>query len=300
MHTFLLTTAIALPSFILGSSAALILTSISTRPLEVTADAPPRSEHANGKLTPVRAIPTPEAVVPVDEPMRPQPATPVGVEAVSDAPNNISIYTPPADFIYMGATMSNLSAADIPAWINYDVNNDNEQSGEDETSWNSSLYAFYNNKFGQTYQYAPIEVHAHWWGDPATSPDHDSIVNYIDNRDALTVNFVVSANRVTNMMPLSWMATTTGYRNPWAWKMEIDPRLDDDVYKTVAALMFVVEQRNARLQNEPIRLHKEFYPTGCSEIDVAYLRSWVNKFVTGEYDIATGQPAVIPDPSPSS
>lgn len=296
VHNVLLTTAIALPSFIIGSTAALVITSIASKPVEITAEAPPRSEHSDGSLTVVRPTPTPEVVVPVDEPVRPQPATPVGVEAVPDAPNNISIYTPPADFVYMGATMLNLNATDIPGWINYDVNNDNEQSGEDEVSWNSSLYAFYNNKFGQTYQYDPIEVHAHWWGDPATSPDHDSIVNYIDNKDALTVNFVVSANRVTNMMPLSWMATTTGYRNPWAWKMEIDPRLDDDVYKTVAALMFVVEQKNARLQNEPIRLHKEFYPTGCSEIDVAYLRSWVDKFVSGEYDIATGQPAVVPSP----
>ena len=94
------------------------------------------------------------------------------------------------------------------------------------------------------------------------------------------------------------MATTTGYRNPWAWKMEIDPRLSDEIYKTVGALMYVVELKNGQLQNEPIRLHKEFYPTGCSEIDVAYLRSWVNKFATGEYDINTGQPAVVPAPTP--
>ena len=296
VHTVLLTTAIALPSFILGSAGALVVASLVNAPAQTTAEAPPSSEHADGLLTPLRVTPTPEPVAPVDEPVRPQPPTPPGVESAPDAPNNISIYNPPADFVYMGSTMLNLSPADIPSWISYDVNNDNEQSGEDEVSWNSSLYAFYNNKFGQTYQYDPIEVHAHWWGDPATSPDHDSIVNYIDNKDALTVNFVVSANRVTNMMPLSWMATTTGYRNPWAWKMEIDPRLGDDVYKTVAALMFIVEQKNARLQNEPIRLHKEFYPTGCSEIDVASLRSWVNKFVSGEYDITTGQPTILPTP----
>jgi len=256
-----------------------------------------RTPTATPTPTPTVEAPSP---APVDEPVRPQPVTPPGVEAVPDAPQNIAAFTPDAGFTYTPSHMRNVSASDIPSWISYDVNNDNEQVGETETSWNSSLYAYYNSTFGQTYQYEPIEVHAHWWGDPATSPSHDEIVNYIDNKDALTVNFVVSANRITNMMPLTWMATTTGYRNPWAWKMEIDPRLGDAVYETVGALMYVVELKNPRLANEPIRLHKEFYATSCSEIDVAYLRSWVNKFASGEYDISTGQPAVVPPaPSPS-
>lgn len=271
------------------------------------------SATATATATPTRAVPSrtpsptptpsPTVATPVEAPfdayVRPQPVTPRGVEFAPDAPLNIAAYTPPAGFVYSGARMANVSAADFPSWISYDVNNDNEQVGETEETWNSSLYAYYNSKFGQTYQYNPIEVHAHWWGDPATSPSHNAIVNYIDNKDALTVNFVVSANRVTNMMPLSWMATTTGYRNPWAWKMEIDPRLSDDIYKTVGALMYVVERKNPWLASEPIRLHKEFYPTGCSEIDVAYLRSWVNKFATGEYDITTGQPGSVPPPAPA-
>ena len=62
-----------------------------------------------------------------------------------DAPNTTEIYTPPADFVYAGTRMLNVSAADIPSWIAFDVNNDNEQSGEDEVSWNSSLYAFFNS-----------------------------------------------------------------------------------------------------------------------------------------------------------
>lgn len=241
---------------------------------------------------------TPEpAPVDGETPTRPQPAPPAGVEAAApDAPATPSVYAPPPSFSYMPARMVNITAADIPAWIAFDVNNDNEMNGETEETWNSSLYAYYNNKFGFTYQYQPIEFHAHWWGDPATSPSHDAIVNYMDNKDALTVNFVVSANRVTSMIPLTWMATTTGYRNPWAWKMEIDPRLGDSVYKTVGALMYIVESKNPHLKNEPIRLHKEFYPTGCSEIDVNYLRAWVNKFASGEYDINTGQPKPAPAP----
>ena len=301
IHTVLITTAIAFPSFVVGSSFAFIAVNAHSTPPKTLAENPPRTEHSDGKLTVPKSTPPPVTEEIIDVPVRPQPDPPPGVEAfIADAPNNISIYTPPEGFVYNGTQMANISAADIPSWISFEVNNDNEQSSEDEVSWNSSLYAFYNNKFGQTYQYSPIEVHAHWWGDPATSPGHDAIVNYIDNKDALTVNFVVSANRVTSMMPLSWMATTTGYRNPWAWKMEIDPRLSEDIYKTVGALMFVVELKNGHLQNEPIRLHKEFYPTGCSEIDVNYLRMWVNRFASGEYDIATGQPVVVTAPAPEA
>lgn len=231
-----------------------------------------------------------------------QPAPPPGFEFVEpDAPSPVvEEESPiPPGFSYVKPVIVNLSASDIPSWIVFDVNNDNEQLGETEESWNSSLYAYYFKRFGQTYQYQPVEVHAHWWGDPEVSPSHDEIVSYIDRKDALTVNFVVSANRVTSMMPLSWMATTTGYRNPWGWKMEIDPRLTDEVYKTVAALMFVVESKNPHLGNEPIRLHKEFYATQCADLDIVYLRQWVDRFTSGEYDIETGQPAVVSSPSVS-
>jgi hypothetical protein len=256
--------------------------------------------------------PTPTPT-PTEEPSEAPLAPPVqdkqaprGADFIIDAPTQPSDFRPPADsgFTYVRPSVLNVTASDIPAWITYDSAYDNERDGETEESWNSSLYGFYNAKYGQTYQYQPIEVHTHWWGDPATSPSHDEIVNYIANRDALTVNFVVSGDRITNMLPLSWMGTTTGFRNPWAWKMEIDPRLGDEVYKTVGALMFIVESKNSRLANEPIRLHKEFAETDCADIDTAYVRAWVNKFASGEYDITTGQPAVggpvVPAPSASS
>jgi hypothetical protein len=296
-YTLLITMMISLPSMLVTASIVFVPGSNAHSEVVMAKPFQGKSEHFLAKSAP---LPSPPAIAaPIDEHVRPQPQTPPGVELVLDAPNNISIYTPAEGFIYNGNQMLNLSAGDIPSWIAYDINNDNEQVGENEESWNSSLYAFYNNKFGQTYQYEPIEVHAHWWGEPELSPSHDAIVNYIDNKDALTVNFVVSANRVTSMMPLSWMATTTGYRNPWGWKMEIDPRLTEDVYKTVGALMYLVELKNGQLQNEPIRLHKEFYPTGCADIDVEYLRAWVNNFATGAYDINTGQQAPAA-PTPSS
>ena len=249
--------------------------------------------------------PTPTPTVePTEEPLAPpvkDKQAPKGADFIIDAPTKPADFLPPADsgFTYVRPSILNVTVGDIPSWISYDSAYDNERDGETEESWNSSLYGFYNAKYGQTYQYQPIEVHTHWWGDPETSPSHDAIVNYIANRDALTVNFVVSANRITNMLPLTWMGTTTGYRNPWAWKMEIDPRLGDEVYKTVGALMYIVESKNARLANEPIRLHKEFAETECAAIDTDYVRAWVNKFASGEYDITTGQPTVGGPPAPA-
>lgn len=250
--------------------------------------------------------PTPEPTVePTEEPLAPaapDKKAPKGTDFIIDAPTKPADFLPAADsgFSYVRPSILNVSASDFPSWISYGTVYDNERNGETEETWNSSLYGFYNTKYQQTYQYQPIEVHTHWWGEPSTSPSHDAIVNYIANRDALTVNFVVSANRVTDMLPLSWMGTTTGYRNPWAWKMEIDPRLGDSVYKTVGALMYVVERKNARLANEPIRLHKEFAATGCADIDTGLVRAWVNKFASGEYDIATGLPAVVAPSAPSA
>jgi hypothetical protein len=270
------------------------ITEVSASP-QTTSVALPQKPHKTATPTPTPTAVATEAPAFAD----PEDASGPVTDIIADTPTREN-YTPPAvaGFGYVRPNMSNISYADIPSWISYDVVNDREQSGETEETWNTWLYNFYNEKFGQTWQYQPIEVHAHWWGDPANVPSHNEIVNYINNKDALTVNFVVSANRITNMMPLTWMATTTGYRNPYAWKMEIDPALSEDIYKTVAALMYIVETKNGALRNEPIRLHKEFYPTGCSEIDTAHLRDWVNKFASGEYDITTGL-AIVPAPDPA-
>jgi hypothetical protein len=288
-------------------SAVVLIGAAAALAAEVSAHSTPPEQSAYVEALEPEDTPNPtptstgdeEEEAPLAPPVQDKQA-PRGADFIIDAPTQPSDFRPSADsgFVYHPAAIVNVTAADIPAWIQYDSAYDNERDGETEESWNSSLYGFYNVKYDQTYQYNPIEVHTHWWGDPATSPSHDEIVNYIANRDALTVNFVVSADRVTNMLPLTWMGTTTGYRNPWAWKMEIDPRLGDEVYKTVGALMYIVETKNSRLANEPIRLHKEFAETDCADIDTVYVREWVNKFASGQYDITTGQPAVNPPPVP--
>ncbi len=181
-----------------------------------------------------------------------------------------------------------ITASDIPTWIRYDEVAD----PDDKATTNQEAKDYYK------VAYKPIELHAHWWGSPNAGSTHDGTVSHLKNTTDLSVNFVLSENRITKMVKLTTLAYTTGQRNPYGWKIETDPKLTEGVYKTLGALTYIVEKKNPRLANEPIRLHKEFMSTACSEIDVAKVRAYANKFVSGELDINTGNtketPVVVP------
>lgn len=181
---------------------------------------------------------------------------------------------------------------DFPAWIKFDTNLDPDGQKAD---LNKGAAEYYKNR------YNPIESHTHWWGEPGKAGSHDGNVNHIKNSTDLSVNFVVSENRITLMVPLNKIALTTGARNPFAWKSENDPTLSEKQYKTMGYLHYIVEKLNPSLLNEPIRLHKEFYATSCSDIDVKKVRDYADKFRTGALDPATGETPknpVEPNPEP--
>ncbi len=129
-------------------------------------------------------------------------------------------------------------------------------------------------------------------------------MTHLKNTDSLSVNFVVSENRVTLMVPLNKLALTTGQRNPYGWKSENDPALTEQQYKTMGYLHYIVERLNPSLLNSPLRLHKEFMATSCSGVDRDKVRLYAEKFRTGALDPKTGQPpkvdppVVVPDPEP--
>lgn len=183
------------------------------------------------------------------------------------------------------------SNIDFPSWIAFDVSLDPD--GQKPTL-NLDAYKYYENTM-----YQPIESHAHWWGEPGKSGTHQSNVNYIASTTDLSVNFVTSAGRITLMVPMNKIALTTGKRNPFAWKSENDPALTELGYKTLAYLHYIVEKLNPTLKGEPIRLHKEFYSTTCSGIDVNRVRQIANDFANGVLDPATGLPPVNP-PDPTT
>lgn len=201
--------------------------------------------------------------------------------------------TPSPEFEYLTPNIKALDLKKLLPWCEIDVQLDTEIGSLTAQQWNTELYEYYAPRGAQQYQVQ--ELHAHWWGDPSAGATHNGVVSYIQSQTSLTVNQVVSDSRITTMMPLDYAATTTGGPvNMRGIKFEIDPTLTEGVYKTVGALLYVIERENPKLGELPVRLHKEFAATACSEIEPAKVREWANKFKTGQYDILTGQPKASP------
>jgi len=203
--------------------------------------------------------------------------------------------TPDEPYVARDPELVNLVAADFPSWIEFDTKAD----ADDTAQTNQEAYEYYLTK-GKDYKYYPIESHTHWWGDPSANVTHDGIVNYLAGATDLSVHFVTSANRITRMVSVKRVAYTTGQRSMYAWTSENDPKLTEDGYKTLGWLHYAMENKNPRLRGENIRLHKEFMATSCSMIDTHKVRTYANRFYSGDLDPATGQPPVVaPEPEPT-
>lgn len=203
-------------------------------------------------------------------------------------PTEPPVVTPPADD-ELAATpnLATPTAADYPSWIRYEVVADPEGQ---KANLNLEAQQYYG------VPYLPVETHLHWWNLPGQGGTHDGNVNYIKNTKDLSVNYVLSENRITLMVPINKIALTTGRRNPYAWKVENDPTLSEQQYKTMGYLVYIVEKLNPVLLNEPLRLHKEFYATSCSEIRKDKVRDYAEKFRTGALDPVTGEAPVVTPP----
>ena len=220
-------------------------------------------------------------------PITPETPTPENPNPVDPTPPSV-----PDDEAAATPNLISPTAADFPSWIRFEITLDSDGQAVDHNKKAAEYYG---------YPYNPVESHLHWWGAPGQSGTHDGNVSYIRNTKDLSVNFVVSEKRVTMMVPLNKLALTTGKRNPFAWKSENDPTLSDWQYKTMGYLHYIVEKLNPTLLNEPLRLHKEFYSTSCSEIDKTKVRNYAEAFRTGALDPETGLPPVVvipPDPDP--
>lgn len=171
-----------------------------------------------------------------------------------------------------------------PQWISYNsVLDSNDIYSAQEN------YDYYLSKGNATPEYNPVKLVCHWWGLPSDGATHDGVVNHFISTDNKSVHFVVSANRITRMVPLNNVAYTTGIENTRSWSMEIDPQLTEDVYKTAGWLLYEVERLNPSLYNETLHHHKEFMSTACSNVDLLKVRSYANKFMNGELSASTGE-----------
>ena len=216
------------------------------------------------------------------------PVTPTIPAPEPPNPTDPPVVTPPVDDeLKATPNLITPSAADFPSWIRFEIVTDPEGQ---QANLNKNEAEYYG------VPYNPVEAHLHWWGLPGQAGTHDGNVSYIKNTKDLSVNFVLSENRITLMVPINKIALTTGRRNPYAWKVENDPTLSEQQYKTMGYLVYIVEKLNPVLVNEPLRLHKEFYSTSCSEIRKDKVRDYAEKFRTGALDPATGLAPVVTPP----
>lgn len=216
------------------------------------------------------------------------PVTPTTPTPEPPAPTDPPVATAPADDeLKATPNLITPAAADFPSWIRFEVVADPEGQ---KANLNLEAQQYYG------VPYNPVEAHLHWWNLPGQRGTHDGNVNYIKNTKDLSVNFVLSENRITLMVPINKIALTTGKRNPYAWKVENDPTLSEQQYKTMGYLVYIVEKLNPVLANAPLRLHKEFYSTSCSEISKDKVREYAEKFRTGLLDPSTGLPIVVTPP----
>lgn len=205
-------------------------------------------------------------------PAQPTPEKPKPTEPTPDVPL-------PDDEIKATPDLITPTAKDFPSWIKFDIVTDPESQ---KPNLNVEAAEYYG------VPYLPIESHWHWWNSPGKGGSHSGNVSHIKNTKDLSVNFVLSENWITLMVPLNKIALTTGTRNPYAWKVENDPTLSEQQYKTMGYLLYIVEKLNPSLLNDPLRLHKEFYATSCSDINKSKVRQFAEDFRTGALDPTTG------------
>lgn len=186
-------------------------------------------------------------------------------------------------------------------WIRFEIATDPDEAQNIEAK-NDADYDYYLARYNQDWRYNPIESCAHWWGERGAYT-HDGVVESMARTPDLSTDFVTSAGRVTFTGNLKTASYTTGPRSMYQWTSENDPLLTDEGYITMAAMYYVVELLNPSLRGAPIRLHKEFSATACSDIDPVRLRTLIEEFFDGTRDKATGKlvgegPAPEPKPEP--
>lgn len=137
--------------------------------------------------------------------------------------------------------------------------------------------------------YKVREIQIHWWDDPKKKPTHAGIVDYIRNKKEGSVNYVVSAGRVTSMVVEDNCAVTTQNGNPHGIKLECSPYGTDADYKMIGKLVADIQKRRGRL---PLVPHKKYWNTTCpGTLDLGWIQAEADKFM--EEDMTDKQAAAI-------
>lgn len=148
-----------------------------------------------------------------------------------------------------------------------------------------------------------INIFEHWWGlvyNRAKSPK--AIYDYMVKANK-SVDYIIGWDdaqgkvRIIAMTPPNRVALTQQGGNPTGKSIEVDPLITTndprayELYKALGWLHTVVETEVGRGYLPP-KLHKEVWPTACSDIDKARVTRERNKWVAGDYDPVKPQPPV--------
>lgn len=124
------------------------------------------------------------------------------------------------------------------------------------------------------YQFREIQIH--WWDNPSQKPSHDGVVAYIKKKTGGSVNYVVSAGKITRMVTEENCALTTQNGNPYGIKLECSPYGTDEDYRTIGWLVADIQRRRGRL---PLVPHKKYWNTTCpGTLNLARIQAEADKF----------------------
>lgn len=93
-----------------------------------------------------------------------------------------------------------------------------------------------NFRRGRTAKVTTIAIH--WWDDPAKKPSMNGVINWFKNpANQVSAHFVVSGDRVVQMVSLNNTAWHVANHNHYTVGIEVDPRMPGNTVETVRALI---------------------------------------------------------------
>lgn len=116
-----------------------------------------------------------------------------------------------------------------------------------------------NFKVGRTSVIKYIVIHH--WDDPAKKPTIQGVINHFKNPSVqVAAHYVVSGDRIVQMVKESDTAWHARSANPYTIGIEVDPQVPGNTYATVGKLVREIRARHGIL---PLKPHKEFVNTSC-------------------------------------
>lgn len=142
-----------------------------------------------------------------------------------------------------------------------------------------------SNNYYKT-RYAREGITIHWWGNNEGAGAHDGLVNYFLGQGQAglkSVNFIVSDNKITQLVDPDNVAWTSQAGNPTTISIECQPTLGEEGYKKLGWLVDQLEKRYGH--GLTLYPHKHWYNTACpGTIDLNRIRDWSNKWKNGQGD----------------